>query len=202
MTAPNQPSNQQRNLEEKIAQLQDQIKNLREQKAGLSRNIEDYLNTMSMPQIIWWLLTLMIIAWVILSFVYTGLIVGWFAPPQSITVNQINVVKGVADDLWNLLTPIIQLTLILVVVFWAIGKARLITATDENFMAILMKSDSIRPLIAVMVVITFALAVLTGHASTDSALKDVVLVVIAFYFGSAENKGKKEVEKQGSVEQK
>jgi hypothetical protein len=90
---------------------------------------------------------------------------------------------------WSFISPILQLLIVLVIIDWLLTKWG-ITIGSSSFHI----DWNVQSIIALVVVCAFAISALGGIISGTSALKDVVLVVIGFYFGiqkksSANNQG-------------
>lgn len=88
------------------------------------------------------------------------------------------VVLSALNELWAFFKPIAQLAIVLLVAEWVLEKFGINVGKNTS-----QFNWTIQSLIAIIVVSAFALAALGGLSNID-ALKDVVLVVVGFYFGS------------------
>ena len=87
-------------------------------------------------------------------------------------------IEMLSQTAWDFIKPFLQLILILLITDWVLTKLGIsFTATGGRF------DWNIQTVIAVIIVGSFALAALSGIAAV-SALRDIVLVVIGFYFGT------------------
>ncbi len=91
-------------------------------------------------------------------------------------------IKLVASEVWDFARPFIQLIIILAILQPLLEKS----GVKLNF-ASLSSSLDVRSTIAILVVSAFCIAALAG-VSGYSALKDVALVVVGFYFGGLAKK--------------
>lgn len=98
---------------------------------------------------------------------------------------RIELLRSIADDtrllglsVFEFVRPFLQLVIILIILEWLLNRFGL-SLTKEAF-----KLDwNIQTIIALVVIIAFSLAALSGVAGAGM-LKDVALVVVGFYFGS------------------
>ena len=88
---------------------------------------------------------------------------------------------------WDVAKPALELLLIFGVLIWAWQSSFRGRITGLN-----LQWDS-RTLIGVVLIVTFCVATLLS-ASAAGLLKDVVLVVVGFYFGSRESESKQETD--------
>jgi hypothetical protein len=79
---------------------------------------------------------------------------------------------------WNLIKPFLQLVIILLIVEWILNKLGISFTSKESKV-----EWNVQTIIAIIIVVAFALAALSGIAGVES-LKELSLVVIGFYFGS------------------
>lgn len=86
-------------------------------------------------------------------------------------------ISAVGGEAWGFGRPILQLLIILVILEWVIKRAGL----RIDLSSVHLSAD-IRAVLALLVVVAFALAALSGGPGTSS-LEDVCLVVLGFYFG-------------------
>ena len=102
---------------------------------------------------------------------------------------QYQYLKEVINDARKVFEPILQLLLIVLVFVFLMRNAR--TLFPNRIGDLKLEQNSMRSLIALIVVVTFAVSIFVGN-DVSSSLKDVVLVVVAFYFGSMDKmSGKK-----------
>src|ERR1700733_6072599 len=127
-----------------------------------------------------------VIGWlIVLVIVYAALYaavsyVAFVSNPDSATL------KGVQSELhnigmegWKLVSPLLQLAIVLAIVAWA--RQRLEFKWD---LAKFQTEHNVKAFIAIIVVVGFVVAVM-GSLEYTSYLKDVALVIVGFYFGSA-----------------
>jgi hypothetical protein len=86
-------------------------------------------------------------------------------------------ISTLAGEAWGFGRPILQLLIVLAILEWILKRAGL-----RLDLSSLHLSADIRAVLALLVVVAFALAALSGGAGSAS-LKDVCLVVVGFYFG-------------------
>jgi hypothetical protein len=87
-------------------------------------------------------------------------------------------IRIISKNAYDFLKPFLQLVLILVILQWILEKLG-INFQQGNFKV----NSNVQTVIALIVVIAFALAALSGSEGT-AALKDIALVVVGFYFGT------------------
>jgi hypothetical protein len=88
-----------------------------------------------------------------------------------------NVVDSVSESAWEFGRPLLQLVVVLALGEWFVSRLGL------KVSAISLGSINIQTFIAIAIVFTFCLAAL-GNLPGLSYMKDVVLIVIGFYFGT------------------
>ncbi len=86
-------------------------------------------------------------------------------------------ISTVGREAWQFGRPILQLVLVLVILEWLLKRAGL--TLDLSTVRL---STDIRAVLALLVVVAFALAALSGGPGLG-ALENVCLVVLGFYFG-------------------
>ena len=100
-------------------------------------------------------------------------------------------IKVVANEGWDFVRPFIQLIIILAILQPLVEKSGV-----KLNLATLGSNLDVRATIAILVVVAFCVAALAG-VSGYSALKDVALVVVGFYFGGLVKKPENQLEKSG-----
>lgn len=98
---------------------------------------------------------------------------------------RVDLLRSVAEDIrllslsvFQFVRPFLQLVIILVILEWLLNKFGLSLKRDS------MRLDwNVQTIIALVVIIAFALAALSGVEGAGM-LKDVALVVVGFYFGT------------------
>src|SRR5215467_14547217 len=86
-------------------------------------------------------------------------------------------IESLGSEAWSFARPLLQLIVVLAILEWVLGRLGI-----KLDLGRLDLSRDIRSLLAIMVVIGFSLAALSGSLGSG-ALKDVCLVVLGFYFG-------------------
>jgi hypothetical protein len=86
-------------------------------------------------------------------------------------------IETIASEAWKFFRPILQLIIILFIIEWIAKRAGF--KLDLSNIEI---NKDVRSLLAIIIVIAFSLAALSGSPSSG-ALQNVCLVVIGFYFG-------------------
>jgi hypothetical protein len=102
-------------------------------------------------------------------------------------------IKIVASESWDFARPFIQLIIILAILQPLLEKSGV-----KINLASLSSSLDVRSTIAILVISAFCIAALAG-VSGYSALKDVALVVVGFYFGGLVKKPETESQPENSV---
>lgn len=88
-------------------------------------------------------------------------------------------IEYIANIAWNFLSPILQVTLILIILEWVLQKFGTSVVSVRGSL-----NWNVQTVIAILVVGTFALASLTNLSKGLDYLKDLSLVVVGFYFGT------------------
>jgi len=88
-------------------------------------------------------------------------------------------IDRVSEEAWEFGRPILQLVAILLILNTALERLKI----DHVAWTSSLWGKDVRAAIALLVMIAFALASLSGAAAGLDALKDVALVVVGFYFG-------------------
>lgn len=101
-----------------------------------------------------------------------------------------NAVNSVSSGAWEFGRPLLQLLVVLILGEWFVSRLGL------NVRSVGLGSINIQTFIAIAVVFTFCLAAL-GDLPGLVYLKDVVLIVIGFYFGT---KSRQEVDVETKTE--
>ena len=91
-------------------------------------------------------------------------------------------IETVGREAWSFGRPILQLVVILIILEWLLAKAGI----KLDVGAIVLTKD-IRALLAIIVVVAFALGALAGSPMAGM-LENVCLVVLGFYFGGLNRK--------------
>lgn len=107
---------------------------------------------------------------------------------QTAFIPLLTSISGVSSAAWDFAKPLLQLSVVLLIVDWILGKFGLSLASRRRAGL----DWNIQTIIALMVVGAFSIAAL-GGLSGVSVLKDLALVVVGFYFGSQ----KRSVEMEG-----
>jgi Na+/H+ antiporter NhaC len=80
---------------------------------------------------------------------------------------------------WSFIQPFLQIILIIVIVLWLLERLGINLKPQEAGF-----DWDVQKIIALIVIGAFAMAALAGIDGSISALKDLALVVIGFYFGT------------------
>lgn len=83
----------------------------------------------------------------------------------------------IAGELWGFAKPLLQLAFIVLIIEFAFSKF-----SGKQLPSSIGSIADVKSLIAIIVILTFAVSALAGTGTSD-LLKDVALVVIGFYFG-------------------
>jgi hypothetical protein len=95
------------------------------------------------------------------------------AAPSALLVTIMNIGQGA----WQFARPLLQLAIVLMIIDWILRRLGIqLGAGARHF------DWNVQAIIAIVVVAAFAVAELSGIGS--GSLKDVVLVVVGFYFGT------------------
>jgi hypothetical protein len=86
-----------------------------------------------------------------------------------------------ANQAWIFIRPLLQLIIVLLILEWFARKTGLIVSTTSFGL-----SGNIQVFIAVLVIVSYCIAVLAGLGS--AGLKEIALIVVGFYFGSRTNR--------------
>jgi hypothetical protein len=102
--------------------------------------------------------------------------------------------NGVGISLGKFITPILQLTLVLVVLISAAERIgfKLTPALSPANTADFLNGRNVQALIAIIIVVAVSVAGLADISNGLSALKDLALVVVGFYFGTRRREGELE----------
>lgn len=88
---------------------------------------------------------------------------------------------SIASEIWVFTKPILQFTVVILVLVFAIKKTGINLARDTTW-----KDINMQAFIAIAVTMSFCIASLAG-ITTAEGLKDITLAVVGFYFGSKAN---------------
>lgn len=86
--------------------------------------------------------------------------------------------KTISIYIFEFIRPFLQLVIVLIILEWLLGRFGI--SLDKNFKTL---EWNVQTIIAIVVIIAFALAALSGVEGA-SMLKDLALVVVGFYFGT------------------
>lgn len=86
--------------------------------------------------------------------------------------------KTISIYIFGFIRPFLQLVIVLIILEWLLGRFGI--SLDKNFKTL---EWNVQTIIAIVVIIAFALAALSGVEGA-SMLKDLALVVVGFYFGT------------------
>jgi hypothetical protein len=89
------------------------------------------------------------------------------------------VIETVGNEGWAFGRPLIQLIVILLIIEWFLSKI----GVELRLREVAGRWD-IQTFLAGAVVLTFCIVVLAGNGDSAGYIRDVVLVVIGFYFGT------------------
>lgn len=119
---------------------------------------------------------------VILLFFYVGVRISLTYDIQQKQADLLGTIAGdlktISISVFEFVRPFLQLVIILIILEWLLGRFGI--SLDKNFR---FKERNTQTAIAMVVIIAFALAALSG-VENAGMLKDVALVVVGFYFGT------------------
>lgn len=139
-----------------------------------------------------WVFVLLLLLYLGVQTAFTFLIIAYpsNAQYQTALVPLLTSIASVGSAAWDFVRPLLQLGVVLLIVDWLLGRFGFSLAGRRN-----SRLDwNIQTIIALMVVGAFAIAALGGLAGV-SALKDLALVVVGFYFGTQKKSVEVESEK-------
>lgn len=128
------------------------------------------------------LLNVVVFIFVIFLIIYIGININssYEDNTERITMmqNVNNEIKLIAYSVFEFIRPFLQLIIILLILEWLINRFGI--STNKNFTSI---SWNVQTIIALIVIVAFSLAALSGIQGAGM-LKDLALVVVGFYFGT------------------
>ncbi|MBD0263026.1 MAG: hypothetical protein ICV78_09965 [Tolypothrix sp. Co-bin9] len=126
------------------------------------------------------IITLTIVVFVVLLILYIPL---KYVELQGYvnTQNELSpIIENIANKIWTFISPILQLTLLLILVDWILHKFGIDYESEISKRFNL----NVQVIIAVVIIGSFALAALANLNQGLGYLKDLSLVVVGFYFGT------------------
>jgi hypothetical protein len=87
-------------------------------------------------------------------------------------------VASVGTNAWTFAQPLLQLIIVLMILEWIFARAGIRLRINE-----IATDWNVQTFIAGLIIITFCIAALAGLTGAIGYLKEIVLIVVGFYFG-------------------